>query len=76
MRASRLPKHDARIERLLEVENVGIGVTGDRKIGLRLKLAIGMTLDIVIPEEAIADFQKSLAELERYRKAGGPESSQ
>ena len=49
-------------------------MTDDRKIGLRLKLSIGMTLDVVLSDAAIAEFQKALAELERYRKAGGSES--
>jgi hypothetical protein len=63
------------IERLLETESVGVGVTDDRKIGLRLKLAIGMTLDVVLSDKAIAEFRDALAELERYRKAGGSGSS-
>jgi hypothetical protein len=42
-------------------------VTDDHKIGLRLKLSIGMTLDLVLSD------RKALAELEEHRKAGGQE---
>ena len=50
---------DKSIERALVPESVHVGVTDNHEIGLRMKLAIGMTLDVVLSDKAIADFQKS-----------------
>ena len=66
---------DTRIENVLQPEQIDVGVTENHKIGLRMKLPIGMTLDLLLSDKAIADFQKALAELDAYRKAGGSSSS-
>jgi hypothetical protein len=63
------------IQNLLQTESVAIGSTDDHRIGLRLKLSIGMMLDVVLSDTAIAEFQKALTELEQYRKSGGSRSS-
>jgi|SRR5262245_38144325 len=67
---------DKSLERALIAEEIHAGVTDNHGIGLRMKLAIGMTLDVVLTDEAIAGFQRALAELETYRKSGGPKGPQ
>lgn len=56
-------------------ESVDIGVHDDQRIGLRLKLSIGMTMDIDLSDTVIASLKKALADLDAYRKAGGSPSA-
>lgn len=60
----------------LNPEQVDIGVTDDGKIGLRMKLSSGSTLDLVLGDQAIEQFEGALRNLRQYREAGGSDRAQ
>lgn len=66
---------DASVAHALSAEEVTLGVLDNQKIGLRLRMTNGMKMNMALTDKAIEDLRKSLADLDLYRKAGGPSSS-
>jgi hypothetical protein len=63
------------IANVMNPDQIDIGVTDEGKIGLRLKMKSGTTLDILMGDREVAQFQNALSELDKYRQKGGPSRS-
>lgn len=59
----------------LSVEDIYMGPIHQNRIGLRLKMRNGMTMNMVLPDGAIEQFRSALKEMQDYRSSGGPSSS-
>ena len=63
------------IANVMNPDQIDIGVTDEGKIGLRLKMKSGTTLDILMGDREVAQFQNALSELDKYLQKGGPSRS-
>ena len=62
---------DRDISGAMFVERIAIGLTQHGKVSLVVKLAMGLELEMHLPDEAMEHLRQSLEELDTAKKAGG-----
>ncbi|WP_162685451.1 hypothetical protein [Roseovarius amoyensis] len=67
---------EAAIANAMNPRQIDFGVTDEGKIGLRMQMQTGTTLDLLMGNHEIDQFRSALNELDTYQQKGGPERSQ